>query len=197
VPDYSPDPAYQEEEEEQDFFRNGDVVNGVVDGIRPFGAFVKLNGTSTSGLLHISQISNQRVEVVEDVFEVGEEIKVLITRVERDGRISLNTRRLERNPGDIFTNKEAVWEGAEDMGQAVREEWAQRRAERREQYDGGRDRDDFRGRPRRDDGEGFRGRGRGGGGRGRGGGGRGGGRGSYNRDGDRRQRRDYDDTLLL
>lgn len=52
----------------------GDVVEGIVESIRPFGAFINLG--ETNGLLHISQISHERVNAVENVLTPGDRLKV-------------------------------------------------------------------------------------------------------------------------
>lgn len=67
-----------------------------------FGAFVEvLNGKE--GLVHISQISNERVNKVEDVLKVGDEILVKVTEIDKQGRINLSRKALlnEKN----FNNK--------------------------------------------------------------------------------------------
>ena len=53
----------------------GDVVEGTVATIQPYGAFVNL-GADLNGLLHISQISHDRISSVEQVLEVGQKLKV-------------------------------------------------------------------------------------------------------------------------
>lgn len=55
-------------------FKIGDVVEGIVESVKPYGAFVNLGGTN--GLLHISQISHDRVTNVESVLSVGDKLKV-------------------------------------------------------------------------------------------------------------------------
>ena len=55
----------------------GDVVEGTVATIQPYGAFVNL-GSDLNGLLHISQISHDRISSVEQVLEVGQKLKVSI-----------------------------------------------------------------------------------------------------------------------
>ena len=52
----------------------GDVVVGRVQSIKPYGAFVEIGGVN--GLLHISQISHDRVTNVETVFSEGDQLKV-------------------------------------------------------------------------------------------------------------------------
>ncbi len=59
----------------------GGIYDGIVTRIMPFGAFVDL-GTGKEGLLHISKISSKRVEKVEDVLGVGDEITVKVTEID-------------------------------------------------------------------------------------------------------------------
>ena len=72
----------------------GQIYNGTVIKIMPFGAFVDLGG-GNEGLLHISKISNKRVEKVEDVLAVGDEITVKVSEIDNQGRINLNMKDLE------------------------------------------------------------------------------------------------------
>lgn len=66
----------------------GKVYKGEVRKIMPFGAFVSLPG-KTDGLVHISEISQKRIEKVEDVLKEGQEVKVKVLEIKRDGKISL------------------------------------------------------------------------------------------------------------
>ena len=66
----------------------GNVVEGTVENIKDYGAFVNI-GDGISGLLHISQISNQRVKHPGAVLREGDKIKVMITKVQ-DGKVSLS-----------------------------------------------------------------------------------------------------------
>ena len=59
-----------------------------------FGAFVDL-GTGKEGLLHISKISSKRVEKVEDVLAIGDEVTVKVTEIDSQGRINLSMKDLE------------------------------------------------------------------------------------------------------
>ena len=73
----------------------GQIYDGVVTKIMPFGAFVDLGGKE--GLLHISKISSKRVEKVEDVLSIGDEIKVKVSDIDSQGRINLSMKDLESN----------------------------------------------------------------------------------------------------
>ena len=66
----------------------GKVYDGKVTRIMNFGAFVDIGG-GREGLLHISKISNKRVEKVEDVLAVGDEIKVKVYEIDNQDRINL------------------------------------------------------------------------------------------------------------
>ena len=77
----------------------GKVYDGVVSKIMPFGAFVNLGGNK-EGLLHISKISSKRVERVEDVLSVGDEIRVKVTNIDNQGKIDLNMRDLEKKESE-------------------------------------------------------------------------------------------------
>ncbi len=67
----------------------GEVYTGRVVSIQPFGAFVSLT-PGKDGLLHISRVANGRVEKVEDVLNVGDEVEVQILEVDVKGKISLD-----------------------------------------------------------------------------------------------------------
>ncbi len=66
----------------------GDVYDGKVVRIMTFGAFVELGG-GKEGMIHISKLSNKRVEKVEDVVKVGDEVEVEVIKVDEKGRIDL------------------------------------------------------------------------------------------------------------
>jgi polyribonucleotide nucleotidyltransferase len=69
----------------------GRIYKGRVRKVVEFGAFVEIM-PGTDGLLHISQLSNERVRSVEDVVHEGDEISVKVLEVGRDGKIRLSLR---------------------------------------------------------------------------------------------------------
>ena len=76
----------------------GQYYNGIVKRIIEIGAFVEIL-PGTDGLLHISEISNERIRAVEDVLKEGDEVVVKCVKVDRDGKIRLSRREvLEANP---------------------------------------------------------------------------------------------------
>lgn len=71
-------------------FKIGDTVTGVVSKIASFGAFVQLKD-DIDGLVHISQISDERVEKVKDVLKIGQEVSARVIKVDRaERRIGLS-----------------------------------------------------------------------------------------------------------
>lgn len=98
----------------------GEVVVGSVRGIKPYGAFIDIGGVS--GLLHISEISHDHIDTPHSVFNVNDELKVMIIDLDAErGRISLSTKQLEPEPGDMINNRDRVYDKAEEMAQKYRE----------------------------------------------------------------------------
>lgn len=78
---------------------NGDVVNGVVTGLRDFGAFVNIGGAD--GLIHVSELAWHRVDHPRDILSIGEKIEVYVLNLDRaTNRIALSRKRLLRDPWD-------------------------------------------------------------------------------------------------
>lgn len=73
----------------------GDIVEGVVTGVIDFGAFVNVNGIE--GLVHISEISWERVEDPRKYVKVGEKIKAKIIAIDKD-RLSLSIKQMAEDP---------------------------------------------------------------------------------------------------
>ena len=73
----------------------GNIYDGKVVNIQKFGAFVNIGGTN-EGLLHISQISKNRIEKVEDVLKEGDEIKVKVIEIDNDGKLKLSMKAIEK-----------------------------------------------------------------------------------------------------
>jgi small subunit ribosomal protein S1 len=101
----------------------GEVVIGTVRGIKPYGAFIDIGGVS--GLLHISEISHDHIDTPHSVFNVNDEVKVMIIDLDAErGRISLSTKQLEPEPGDMVKNPQVVYDNAEAMAAKFREQMA-------------------------------------------------------------------------
>ncbi len=85
----------------------GEVVEGTVTGITNFGAFVQLAKGKT-GLVHISEISDDYVEKVSDYLKKNEKVKVKVLSVNKEGKISLSIRQAKpktTNPVEIDWGK--------------------------------------------------------------------------------------------
>lgn len=101
----------------------GQVVIGRVRGIKPYGAFIDIGGVS--GLLHISEISHDHIETPHSVFNVGDEVKVMVIDLDAErGRISLSTKQLEESPGLMTKDPQAVYGNAEVMAEKYRQKMA-------------------------------------------------------------------------
>ncbi len=82
-------------------FPVGSIVKGKVSKIASFGAFVELED-GVDGLVHISQISDQRVEKVKDALEVGQEVEARVVKVDRgERRIGLSIRAMGMTDDEI------------------------------------------------------------------------------------------------
>ena len=85
----------------------GKVVEGTVTGIADFGAFVQLPG-GKSGLVHISEISDDYVKKVADYLRKDQKVKVKILSISDDGKVSLSIRQAKTrtsNPIEIDWNR--------------------------------------------------------------------------------------------
>lgn len=85
-----------------DHYHVDDIVTGVVRRLQPFGAFVEL-ADGIEGLVHVSQISDARVEKPSDVLSVGQEVKVRILGIDADQqRISLSIKAAQDNAAEAY-----------------------------------------------------------------------------------------------
>lgn len=84
----------------------GEKYNGKVTRVMAFGAFVEIL-PGKEGLVHISELADHRVGRVEDVVDVGDEVMVMVTEIDRMGRINLSRR--------------AVFEGLAAAGARIKE----------------------------------------------------------------------------
>ena len=81
----------------------GAIYRGVVTRLMNFGAFVEI-APGKEGLVHISKLDTRRVEKVEDVVSVGDEVVVMVTEIDQQGRINLSRK-------DAIEKMEAKKEG--------------------------------------------------------------------------------------
>ena len=78
-------------------FQVGDIVEGKVTGIKPFGAFVSLP-EGKNGLVHISEVSYEYVQDLSAVLSDGQTVKVKILSIAPDGKIALSIKRTQPAP---------------------------------------------------------------------------------------------------
>lgn len=97
----------------------GQLVEGVVAAIKPYGLFVDLGGVS--GLLHQSSITGGQLRDLREVFDQGDRVRALITDLDPSrGRIALNTALLEGQPGELLINRDTVMAEAADRANRAR-----------------------------------------------------------------------------
>ena len=75
----------------------GDIVEGKVTGIKPFGAFVSLPEGKT-GLVHISEVSYEFVQDLSAVLSDGQTVSVKVLSIAPDGKIALSIKRTQPAP---------------------------------------------------------------------------------------------------
>ena len=84
-----------------DKLEEGETRQGVVSGLRDFGAFVDLGGAD--GLIHISELAWHRVKHPREILNVGDEVTVYVLRLDEEGkRIGLSLKRLQPNPWETI-----------------------------------------------------------------------------------------------
>jgi len=105
----------------------GDVLEGVVSGIMPFGVFAtvsvpledKEEEGRLEGLVHISEISWEKVDDPNKHYSVGDEVEVQVIGIDKDtGKLNLSIKRLEDDPWEEIEEEYA--EGTKHTGEVVR-----------------------------------------------------------------------------
>ena len=87
-------------------YKIGDLVTGKVSKVASFGAFVQL-ADEIDGLVHISQISNDRVEKVKEVLKIGQEVSARVIKVDKaERRIGLSIKAADYTPEQLEREKE-------------------------------------------------------------------------------------------
>lgn len=105
------------EERIYEIVKEGEKVKGKVTRLAPFGAFVDLGGVD--GLIHLSELSWERVNKAEDAVKVGDEVEVLVQKIDKAAkRISLSMKQLRPHPWDRVQSQFSVGDVVE--GQVVR-----------------------------------------------------------------------------
>jgi polyribonucleotide nucleotidyltransferase len=93
----------------------GKVYQGKVVNIVDFGAFVNFMG-GKDGLVHVSEIRNERVENVRDALSEGQEVKVKVLEIDPRGKVRLSMRVVDQETGAELEDTRPPREGREDRG---------------------------------------------------------------------------------
>ncbi len=94
-------------EEIETHFKIGEMVKGNVSKITSYGAFVELEN-DIDGLVHISQISEERVEKINDVLNEGEEVQARVIKIDKDEhRIGLSLKAANYSDEDLAKERQA------------------------------------------------------------------------------------------
>ncbi|MCA9374854.1 S1 RNA-binding domain-containing protein [Candidatus Dojkabacteria bacterium] len=98
--------------------KEGDVIEGEVSGLAPFGIFVNAQGLE--GLVHLSELSWDKVEKIEDLYNVGDKVKVMVIGVYDGGkRVAYSVKRLQKDPWAEVISKYKVGDVVEGEVQKV------------------------------------------------------------------------------
>jgi polyribonucleotide nucleotidyltransferase len=124
----------------------GHVYTGKVANIVDFGAFVTFM-PGKDGLVHVSEIKNERVENVRDVLSEGQEVKVKLLEIDPRGKVRLSMRLVDQESGEELPDTRPPREPREGGDRGPRGEGRGDRGDRGDRGRGGRDRG-----PRRDGG---------------------------------------------
>lgn len=96
-------------------YKRGTVISGKVTRLADFGAFVQLEPESLEGLVHVSQLSVDRVEKPADVVTVGQEIEVMVINVDkRQRKVALSVKAIHEGLDDDY--KDYMQDEAADFG---------------------------------------------------------------------------------
>ncbi|MGB0460482.1 MAG: 30S ribosomal protein S1 [Opitutales bacterium] len=94
-------------EEIETHFKIGDMVNGKVSKITSYGAFIELE-SDIDGLVHISQISEERVEKIKDLLKEGDEVTARVIKIDKDERrIGLSIKAANYSEDELAKERQA------------------------------------------------------------------------------------------
>lgn len=92
----------------------GSLVWGTVRRMTDYGVFLSIEGTFESALLHITNISWHRVPTIDTVFSEGDRVRAVVIGMDEGfSRLSVSTRDLEEQEGDMLSEPQRVYDNAE------------------------------------------------------------------------------------
>lgn len=97
--------------------KDGQIFHGVVATIKDYGAFIDL-GDGLSGLVHVSQISHERIKHPGVVLKEGQEVDVKVIGI-KDGKISLSIKALVENPDEPVAEEDVSIPESENIGTSL------------------------------------------------------------------------------
>jgi small subunit ribosomal protein S1 len=110
-------------------FKLGDVVDGEINRLTPFGAFIKL-GDEINGLIHLTEISAEPIKDPSEVLKLGDKVKAKIIAIEpTEHRIGLSIKALSEEP------KKKIKKEAEEEAKAEEEEKAKKKPKKAEKVE--------------------------------------------------------------
>ncbi|RPF50291.1 S1 domain-containing post-transcriptional regulator GSP13 [Aquisalibacillus elongatus] len=118
----------------------GQVVEGKVTGIQPYGAFVEID-ENVQGLVHISEVTHGYVKDVNDHLSIGDDVKVKVLNVDEDGgKYSLSIRATEEKPNNKKQKQTVAASSSDQEGTGFNvlkdklEEWIEQSEDREQTY---------------------------------------------------------------
>lgn len=98
----------------------GALMEGKVVNFKQYGVFVDIDGLT--GLLHIKEVSDKPIASIQNVFQIGQQIKVMVINIDEfKNRISLSTKILENYGGELLENFSEVMNNAEERAEKVKD----------------------------------------------------------------------------
>lgn len=99
-----------------EYYEPGDIIEGTVVRLMPFGAFVEVE-PGVEGLVHISEISSERINRPQDAVQVGQTLDVMVLKVEEaERRMSLSIRQAKEEEGADYELPESEGEAVTSLG---------------------------------------------------------------------------------
>ncbi len=106
----------------------GSIVEGKVVSVMPFGAFVQIEDSKTTGLVHISEVAEKYVKDISEHLSAGDRVKVKVLKIDEKGKISLSIKKAKEEQRQKRNERRAARE-AEAKKEPIRPaqiDWSRR-----------------------------------------------------------------------